>query len=328
MSDTVIKQNEFDAENVRFNSAKVTKTGGKTVTMVSKKNGRGFSLTTPLMMTWGASEATNPETGEGKGVYDMALQFPPVDGDEDDSDCALFYREMTKLEEKIKQEALVKSAEWFGKEHKSPEVIDALYTPILRRPKKDPQNPPTLRVKIPQWEGVWKVLLCDEERNIIFPNAKTPTITPLDIIQRGANIIAVIQCGGIWIINGKFGVTWKLTQAVVQRPKPSLLEVCVIDIKPSDKEKMKSSPASPNPAEDEEEESFCLRTEPVKPKFEEDTDDECENEEVTAQPEVPAEQEPEEDTVVVEETPKEETLTPAEPVEPVEKKKVVRKKKV
>jgi hypothetical protein len=58
-----------------------------------------------------------------------------------------------------------------------------------------------------------------------------------------------MQCGGLWFANGKFGVTWKLAQAVVQRPKPSLLDECLIKLKPSDKAKLKAQ----NPVDLDEE---------------------------------------------------------------------------
>ena len=98
---------------------------------------------------------------------------------------------------------------------------------------------PTLRVKLPLWEGVWKCLVCDEDNNKLFPGASG--VSPLDFIKKGTNLAIIMQCGGIWFANGKFGVTWKLVQAVVQNPKPSLLDECLIKLKPSDKAKLKAA---------------------------------------------------------------------------------------
>ena len=44
----------------------------------------------------------------------------------------------------------------------------------------------------------------------------------------------MIQCGGIWFANGKFGVTWKLVQAVV-KPKETLKGKCHIVLSAEDK---------------------------------------------------------------------------------------------
>ena len=53
------------------------------------------------------------------------------------------------------------------------------------------------------------------------------SVTPMSLVQKGQNIAAVIQCGGIWFANGKFGMTWKLLQAVVQ-PRATLKGRCHI----------------------------------------------------------------------------------------------------
>jgi hypothetical protein len=162
---------------------------------------------------------------------------------------------MVDLEAKIKADALTNSKDWFGKVHSSPDVIDALYTPMLKYSKdKLTGNPdltkaPTLRVKLPLWEGVWKCLICDEDGNKLFPGE--PTKTPLDFIKKGTNLAVIMQCGGLWFANGKFGVTWKLAQAVVQRPKGSLTDECLIKLKPSDKAKLKAATA-PDADDDDE----------------------------------------------------------------------------
>ena len=50
---------------------------------------------------------------------------------------------------------------------------------------------------------------CDEEVDI------------QSLIIKASNVATLIYCGGIWVANGKFGVTWRLFQAVV-KPKQSL----------------------------------------------------------------------------------------------------------
>jgi hypothetical protein len=100
-----------------------------------------------------------------------------------------------------------------------------------------------MRVKIPIWENVWKCEIYDEDGNKLFPSLDSSVLSPIDFIQKGTNVAVLMQCGGIWFANGKFGVTWKLLQAVVQKPRASLTGQCFIKLKASDKEKLKSTPA-------------------------------------------------------------------------------------
>jgi hypothetical protein len=201
------------------------------------------------MLTWGASDFQDPQTGKGNGKFELSLQFPSEDYKSEDTTA--FLNNMISLENKIKEDALVNSKDWFGKVHKNVEVVEALYTPMLKYSKDkmtgepDYNRPPVLRVKIPTWEGVWKCEIYDEDSNKLFPDQSNNIITPIDLIQKGINVIVLMQCGGIWFANGKFGVTWKLIQAVVQKPRATLTGQCFISLKPSDKAKLKTS-TTPN----------------------------------------------------------------------------------
>jgi len=247
MADTIIDGTQFNAKNIRYSAPKANAAGGKSVNILNTQTNSGLRIATPLMLTWGATEF------EGNGRFEMSLQFPKGEYASEDTDA--FLRNMVDLEAKIKADALTNSKDWFGKVHSSPDVIDALYTPMLKYSKdKLTGNPdltkaPTLRVKLPLWEGVWKCLICDEDGNKLFPGE--PTKTPLDFIKKGTNLAVIMQCGGLWFANGKFGVTWKLAQAVVQRPKGSLTDECLIKLKPSDKAKLKAAPA-PDADDDDE----------------------------------------------------------------------------
>jgi len=59
-------------------------------------------------------------------------------------------------------------------------------------------------------------------------------VTPLDLIAKGSHVAVVLQCGGVWFAGGKFGVTWKLFQAVV-KPKTTLRGKCHINLSQDDK---------------------------------------------------------------------------------------------
>ena len=143
------------------------------------------------------------------------------------------------------------------------------------------------------------------EQTQLFPSSSG--VTPVELITTASNTATVIQCGGIWFANGKFGVTWKLLQAVV-KPKQNLKGQCFINLSNDDKAKLQTSNLDEDDVND------------VVAKVVEDTDDE---DEPVAVPEPAVEP-------VVEE--KVETPTKTKEVDLDEppappKKKVVRKKK-
>jgi hypothetical protein len=193
------------------------------------------------MLTWGASDY------EGNKQYAMSLQFPSAEYLTSDTDA--FLRNMKAFEDKIKADALANSKEWFGKVHKSPEVIEALFTPMLKYPKDkqtreaDYTKSPILSVKTPNYEGVWKFEVYDEDENKLYPDSANTMVNPLDYLQKGTHLASIIQCGGLWFANGKFGITWRLAQAIVQKPKETIGGRCLLKLKTADKEKLKAQVA-------------------------------------------------------------------------------------
>jgi len=250
MADTVIEATEFNCENIKYSSPKANAAGGKAVNIYNRQTNSRLNISTPMILTWGASDFVDPKTGEGNGKFEMTLQFPTDEYNNDE--LRKFLDNMKAFEEKIKADALKNSKDWFGKIHKSSEVVDALYTPMLKY-SKDPNTgeynyskPPSIRVKIPVWEGVWKCEIYDDDGVCLFPNSKN--VTPVSLIQKGTTVKVLMTCGGIWFANGKFGVTWKLIQAMVQKPRAQLSGRCYL--KPLVKEES-NSPKSPLPKEEE-----------------------------------------------------------------------------
>ena len=107
---------------------------------------------------------------------------------------------------------------------------------IRKRGEYDTTRTPSLRVKLPYWESKFNLEIYNVERELVFPTMEAD-VMPIDLIQKGQNVALVIQSGGVWFANGKFGTTWKLVQAVVQ-PKVSILgnKTCMVSLSQSDRE--------------------------------------------------------------------------------------------
>ena len=239
-SEMVIPGASFNsATDMKYTKPKVNSVGGRSVGIVNAKTSTVLNLSTPLMLTWGVQDFTDEKSG--KVTYDLALQFPN-DGFETPA-TKKFLANIAAFEKRIKEDAITNSKEWFSKPKMTSDAVDALWTPILKYPKNkdtleaDMTRAPTLKVKLPFWDGQWKELeLYDVDMQPIFPDASNPALSPKDLIAKGSHIAVSIQCGGIWFANGKFGVTWKLFQAIV-KPKMSLKGKC--HIKLDDEEKTK-----------------------------------------------------------------------------------------
>ena len=94
------------------------------------------------------------------------------------------------------------------------------------------------------------------------------------MIAKGSHIAAVIQCGGLWFANGKFGVTWRLFQGVL-KPKATMRGVCQIQLSGEDKDRMVNQALSVADDDDEDDEFG-----PTSNDVEDTDDDEAVKEEV------------------------------------------------
>jgi hypothetical protein len=313
MTDFIVDGTNIDVNVLSYSAPKAHASGGKVVNLYNKNFKESLTLSTPLILTWGAQEGLEQGTGKPTGKFTMSLQFPSSEYSNPDAEA--FLKSLRNLEAKIKADAMTYSKEWFGKEIKSAEVIDEKFNVMLRHPKKakgsaevDESKAPTLTVKIPQWSGVWKSEIYDEDGEPLYINGKTNThLNPLEFLKPKTHVICLLQCGGLWFVNGKISITWNLKQAIVQKPKQSMEGTCFLRPKATDVQKMKSLP---KPEEEVDPEGACVTI-----VADSDDEDEQEVEEPVVKVEVPVVKvEPQ--VVKVEET--------VEEVKP--KKKIIKKK--
>ena len=169
----ITKAKTFDPTEVSYKPVRVNSKGGKSIPL--SLNGNNVVLQFPLMFTWGVNE-WDSDNGSFK-KYDMNLQFGTDEGSE-----GAFLEAMKVLQEKILSDSVKYRKEWFGKSKMTREVAEALMYPILKYPKdKQTGEPdmtrwPSMKLKIPCWEGDFKVELYDMNRNALYlPNASEDT---------------------------------------------------------------------------------------------------------------------------------------------------------
>lgn len=246
MQTAIIDATNIDTSVFSYSAPKANPAGGKVVNLLNKNLKESLTLALPLMLTWGAQEGKD-QNQNPTGKYTMSLQFPNKEYSNPDAEACLLG--MRATEAKIKADAITYSKEWFGKTITSPDVMEEKFNVMLRHPKLekgsaevDLTKPPTLTVKLPCWKGVWQSEIYDEDGEPLFIKGKSPPdVTPLDFIKSKSHVICLIQCGGLWFVNGKVSITWNLKQAIVQKPKTSSIKegVCFLKPKASDKEKLK-----------------------------------------------------------------------------------------
>ena len=208
---------------------------GKSIPILNSETNKQLYISTPLMLSWGIEEYVDDSSR--RKSYSMALQFPRDDYCTPETDA--FLKSMQDLERRVKADAVTNSREWMNKHKMSPDVVEALMTPILRY-SKDPETgepdltrSPTMRVKLDYWEEKFNCEIYNLQQDPLFPSDDPSDPGPMELIPKGTNTAVVLKCGGIWFAGGKFGVTWRLFQAVV-KPRASLKGKCHIQLSSAD----------------------------------------------------------------------------------------------
>jgi hypothetical protein len=298
MSNLIVNASDFSpAAHMIYGKPNINKKGGKSINILNSTTKKWLTIETPGMMTYGVNQRVNDD---GSTTYDMSLQFPRDEFSNKETQGLKTM--MMEMEEKIIQDAFANSRDWFGKKYSSIDVLRELWSPMLKYPpnkedgSRDTTRPPTLKVKLPIYKRDGKddikFDLFDTQSQSIFPNEEGKT--PDELVQKGANVKCLITSGGIWFANGKFGVTWKLNQAVVKPPDTFEKGKCYISVKgdayDSDGEEPETKAPEPKklePKQAEEEETVAevaQSNEPLEPKVDSSVETKEESKEPVKKP--------------------------------------------
>lgn len=203
-------------EHVSIGTLKTLQSGGK-MGYVSNKEGKLIFQTPEMYAPFGHSEWVNENDGSKK--YDIQLSFKDIDSRETLQQLKDF---LEQIDNKVVDEALANSQKWFGKKYKNKEVVAALFNESVKY-YKDPETgersdkyPANYKLKLPYRDGEFKVEVYDGNRNKIDINS---------VQTKGAKITALVECSGVWVIGGKFGISYKTLQLQI-KPRETISGFC------------------------------------------------------------------------------------------------------
>ena len=270
----VIDVPTWNVSSIRYMQPKISDRGSKSINIISTQTNRSLHISTPLMMTWGIGDFTDEKTGESDGKYTASLVFPSVEYATPQT--SEFLTKMKACENQILDDAVKNSELWFGEEM-SREVAKHTFFSFLKYTKDkvtkkvDLSKPPTLRIKVPNYNNKWNLEIYDTKHNRIFPT-DNELITPLDLIPKRSQIACVIQCSGLWFGGKGWGLNWKLIQCVVKPQEiQSVFGQCHVKLSDNDIETLEKQV---EPEDEDEPVSNSIETTTVKTTYIEDSDDE------------------------------------------------------
>lgn len=320
----VLNVSDWETKSLRYMQPRVSDRGAKTISLISTQTNRSLHLSVPLMMTWGIGDYVN-EQGESDGKFSMTLNFPNPDYANEATDE--FLEKLKSFENQILDDAVKYSDAWFG-DDLSREVVKHNFFPFLKyskdklTKKTDYSKPPSIRGRVPCYNGKWDLEVYDTSSTRIFP-CDNEMATPMDFVPKMSNVACVLQCGGLWFGGKGWGLTWRIKQIVVKpREVVSIFGKCHVSLSDKDIETMEKAPPATSEDSDNEKTGTNLQVEDSDDDDDESQDESPATEEKAPEPEPVKKKRTVKKTVVKDD----DTAPPADIEISVPKKKTVKKK--
>jgi hypothetical protein len=198
MSLSITETKNFHPSSIGFSKLRKNKSGGKAVYI--QCDNKKLYLQLPWMRSpYGLSSYTDDTTG--RTSYSLDLSFDP-----DNEGAQELKEKLLELDALIVDTVAKNSKEWLGKEFAKEVLQQALYKPLVRPGKEE--YPATLKLKI----------LTKQDGEFVPEayNMQQETV-PLDSIEKGHRVMAIIDVNQIWFIDNKFGCTVRLSQVLLDR---------------------------------------------------------------------------------------------------------------
>ena len=246
MSSTVVQSTDFSTSNITFSPIKLMDSGAKMSYL--SYSGRPLVMQTASMnLPYGM----NVFDKAGPVKYSVDLSFRGYE-DGKDTKVRAFYDVLMKLDEFMVKKGVENSQAWF-KSKLSEDVVKAFYTPLVRVSKDANGNPkpypPSFKLNLRKKQGsdVFDIVAYDMNKQ-----AYNYDETSLEeLLVKGAQITALIQCTSVWFAGSKFGLSWKGIQLRVDKLPDSIRGFAFADDGESQPAPRRSAP-TPAPVAEEQ----------------------------------------------------------------------------
>jgi len=238
MQTKVIKLEQFDANNVKFSFPRANKYGGKIVYI--NYDYQDGNEPKPLRIQLPKMKAPFGISGWDKDRSDKS-DTSPTEQSNDTLELSVSNNNVVEklelLDKIIIEQAVKNSKDYFKKKYDSVYIKNIFKSALKFNENEDGERdnkyPPRLKTKIyKDGEHNYKMQIFDSKKQPLKMNV----YNHLEIIPKGSECLPLLECAGIWIINDKFGVSWKPAQMIVYKSDNQLKEFAFLEDEDIDNE--------------------------------------------------------------------------------------------
>jgi hypothetical protein len=213
---SILKINNFEQTNLSIAAPKALGNMGAKVVSLNYKFAEGqapITLQTPWLRSYGINKWVDPANESAPPKLSVTLSFL---GHETDPKITEFKEFLETLDEWAIDLAHKNSWEWLKSKSVPRDTVAFNYTRSLKVPVDketgEPNGKPAnMKLKLTHTDATgYSASFFTKEKNVLSTEEVESYFT------MGSKVRGLIQCTGFWIAAGKFGLSWKLKQMVVE----------------------------------------------------------------------------------------------------------------
>ena len=207
MSSSVVYPSSFNSKNITISAPKQLPSGAKQAYL----NYGGERLVMQTAVAMSVPFGLNVADKFGPAEYSVELSFR---GNEQRPEIKEFMDVIAQIDEQMLSEGVKNSKSWF-KGDLGRDVVKAFYTPSLKYSKDKEGNvlnyPPNIKLKLRKINNDFEAKFYDLNGN---PYKGIPVE---ELLVKGVQVTAIIECAGVWFAGSKFGLTWRAKQIAIHK---------------------------------------------------------------------------------------------------------------
>ena len=220
MSSPVLARN-FAISKLSISPVRILDNGGKQA--YANYDGGKFLLQTPaLTLPYNMNDKAFDPSKPIKYTVEMSLRGY----DEAGNKAKELYDVLQSIDEFMIEQGVKNSRSWFKSDMKH-DVVRALYTPIVKWSKDKNGDvkpyPPGVKVTLRKTGDNFEVKMFDANKE------EYQGVPVEDLLVKGAVVRCVMQCTGVWFAGGKYGLSWKANQMVMDKVPESIRGYAFVD---------------------------------------------------------------------------------------------------
>jgi hypothetical protein len=193
---------DFSPEAVTFSKLRKNKMGGKAVYLSCGGNSKLYIQLPFMKAPYGLGSYTDEATKKTSYSLDLSL-------DPNDQASSQLEAKLKAFDELVLKTVEANSPEWLGKKYTKSVLQEALYKPLVRPGKGEWPSTFKLKVQTNSVNGSFVPESYNMQREAV----------PLDSLEKGQRVMAIVDINQIWFIDNKFGVSVRLQQCLFEPSK-------------------------------------------------------------------------------------------------------------